>query len=177
MLKTWCQIQPTSTSLRYVNCGPGHTHGTYIYAYLGFNIHLKVAPLLFEVSRQFNARYNANLVPIAAHILQLTLCELWLQPYTKYLQLRTFRLQYSTACNCAAIRGISTIQYALYCNLGANYSAQPPAGTMWTVVPDIYIVDTAAHIQTSVFNWNYLRSYSRYADICMCVILQIWCHR
>jgi hypothetical protein len=93
-----------------VNCGPGHLQSTYIPAYLGFNIQLMVAPLLFEVSRQFNARYNANLVPITAHFLQLALCELWSQPYTKYLQLRIFSLLYSAVGICAGIGDIWTIQ-------------------------------------------------------------------
>jgi hypothetical protein len=67
ILQIWCQIQGTSSSLRYVNCGPGHIQNTYSSAYLGFNIQLKVAPLLLEVSRKFNARYTANLVPNTAH--------------------------------------------------------------------------------------------------------------
>jgi hypothetical protein len=103
-------IQWTTSSLRYVNCGPVHIQGTYISAYLGFNTQLKVAPLLFEVSRQFNARYNAILLPIKAHFLQLTLCELWSRPYTKYLQLRIFSLLYLAVGICAGIGDIWTIQ-------------------------------------------------------------------
>jgi hypothetical protein len=77
ILQTWCQIQRTSSSIRFVNCGPGNIQGAYIYAYFGFNIQLKVVPLLLEISRQFNARYTANLVPNIAHILQFKLRELW----------------------------------------------------------------------------------------------------
>jgi hypothetical protein len=38
---------------------------------------------------------------------------------------RIFRLQYSAVGNCAAIVDINTIQCALYCYLGAKYSASP----------------------------------------------------
>jgi hypothetical protein len=77
ILQTWCQMQRTSSSLRSVNCGPGHIQCSYCFAYSGFNIQLNVTVLLFEISRQFNARYNANLLPNTAHVLQFTLCDLW----------------------------------------------------------------------------------------------------
>jgi hypothetical protein len=95
ILLTWCQIQPTSSGIRYVNCGPGHMQCIYSTAYSVFNIHLNVSALPLEISRQFTACYTANLVPNTAHILQFMLCELWSRPYTKYLQLRIFSLQYS----------------------------------------------------------------------------------
>jgi hypothetical protein len=38
---------------------------------------ITAAPLLLEVSGQFNERYAANLLSNTAHILQCTLCELW----------------------------------------------------------------------------------------------------
>jgi hypothetical protein len=68
-VQTCCPIQRISCSLRYVNCGPGHIQSIFSTVYLGFNIQMKVAPLLFEVSRRFNGRYTANLVPNTAHIL------------------------------------------------------------------------------------------------------------
>jgi hypothetical protein len=70
-------MQRRSSSLRYVNCCPGHIQSTYSSAYLGFNIQLKVPALLLEISRQFDALYTAKFVPNTAHILQYTLCELW----------------------------------------------------------------------------------------------------
>jgi hypothetical protein len=106
--QTRCQIQRTSSSLRYVNCGPGHIRSIYSSAYSDINIQLKVGPLLLEISRQFNARYTANFEPNTAHILQFTLCELWSRTYTKYLQLRIFRLQYSAAGIIAAFVDITT---------------------------------------------------------------------
>jgi hypothetical protein len=91
ILHSWCQIQRTSSGLRYVNYGPGHIQCIYRSIYSDFNIHLNVSALLLYISRQFNARYTANLLPNTAHILQFMLFELWSRPYPKYLQLRIFR--------------------------------------------------------------------------------------
>jgi hypothetical protein len=145
-------MQRRSSSLRYMNCCPGHIQSTYSSAYLGFNIQLKVAPLLLEVSRKFNARYTANLVPNTAHNPQFTLCELWSRPYTIHLQLRIFRLQYSSESICAATVDITTIQCALYCKFGVKYSAHRPVYAVLTVVPDVYKVLTAPHIYGSIFS-------------------------
>jgi hypothetical protein len=130
ILLTWCQIQPTSSGIRYVNCGPGHIHCIYSSIYSDFNIHLNVSALLLYISRQYNARYTANLLPNTAHILQFTLCDLWSRPYTKYFQHRIFSLEYSCERICAAIGNISTIQCSLYCKLGAKYSAHPTVYAM-----------------------------------------------
>jgi hypothetical protein len=146
------QVQSLSSDLRYVNCGPGHIQYIYSSAHSDFNIHLNVSALQLEISRQFNARYTANLVPNTAHILRFTLCELWSRTYTIHLQHHTFRLQYSSERICAAIGNISTIQCSLYCKLGAKYSAHPPVYAMWTMVPDIYNVVTDLHVQASIFN-------------------------
>jgi hypothetical protein len=123
ILQICCQVQRTSSSLRCVNCGPGHIQCIYSSIYSDFNIHLNVSVLLLEISRQFNAPYTANLVPNTEHIFQFMLCELWSRTYTKYLQLRIFRLQFSTVGIWAAIVDITSIQCALYCKLGAKYSA------------------------------------------------------
>jgi hypothetical protein len=150
----WCQIQRTPSSLRCVHFGPGHIQSIFSSAYLDFNIQLKEGPLLLEVSRQCNERYTASLVPITAHILQFTLSELWSRPYIRYLQLRIFRFQYSAVDICAASVDITWILCALYRKLDAKYSARPPVYAMWTVVPAIYKVFTAPHIQTSIFSWR-----------------------
>jgi hypothetical protein len=146
ILHSWCQIQRTSSGLRYVNYGPGHIQSTFSIAYLGFNIHVNVSALLLEISRQLNSRNTANLVPNTAHILRFTLCELWPRTYTMHLQLHIFRLQYSFERTCAAIVHITTIQCALCRKLVAKYSAHPPVYAMWTVVLTIYKVFSAPHI-------------------------------
>jgi hypothetical protein len=107
ILQTWCQIQRTSSSLRCVDCSPGRIQSIYSSAYLDLKVQLKVGPLLLELSRQFNERYTASMVPITAHILQFTLCELWSRTYRMYLQLRIFSLQYSAVGMCAAIVDIT----------------------------------------------------------------------
>jgi hypothetical protein len=114
-------------------------------------------------------------VPNTAHILRFTICYLWFRTYTMHLQLRIFRLQYSFERICPAIGDMSTIQCALYCKLGAKYSAHRPVYAIWTVVPDIYNAFTAPHVQASIFIWTYLRCYWRYLDNSMLVILQTWC--
>jgi hypothetical protein len=158
-----------------VNCGPDHIQCNYSSVYLGFNFQLKISALQLEISRQFDARYSENLMPSIAHIPQFSLCDLWTRPYTKYFQHRIFRLQYSCERICAAIGNISTIQCSLYCKLGAKYSAHPTVYAMRPVVAAIYKVFTAPHIQSWIFDWTYVRCCLRYTDICMRVILQIWC--
>jgi hypothetical protein len=64
ILKTWCQIQCSSSSLSSLNCGPGHIQCKYSSAYSGFNLQMNVSPPLLEIYRQFCERYTANLVPI-----------------------------------------------------------------------------------------------------------------
>jgi hypothetical protein len=175
ILQILCQIQRPSSGLRYVNCGPGYIQCIYSSAYSDFNVHLNVSALLLEISRQFNSRYTANVVPNTAHLLRFTLCELWSRTYTMHLQLHIFRLQYSFERICPAIVNISAIQCALYCILGAKYSTHTPVSAMWPVVPAIYNTFTAPYIQTSIFIWTCLRCYWKYLENSMLVILQTWC--
>jgi hypothetical protein len=172
ILQTLCQMQRTSSSLRYVNCGPSHKQSTYSSAYSDFNIHLNVSALLLYISRQFNERYTANFEPNTAYILQFTLIELWSRLYTKYLQLRILRLQYSAAGIIAAIVDITSIQCALYCKYGVKYSAHRPVYAVWTEVPVIHKEFTVPHIYASLFSCRYLRCYCTYHYNSMRVILQ-----
>jgi hypothetical protein len=175
ILQTWSQLQRTSSSFGYVNSGAARIQCIYSSAHSDFNIHLNVSALLLEISRQFNSRYAANLMPNTAHILRFTLCEPWSRTYTMHLQLRIFMLQYSAVGICAAIVDTTTIQRSLYCKLGAKYSAHPPLYAIWTMVQDIFNVFTAPHIQASIFNWTYPRCQWRYIDNSVCFILQTWC--
>jgi hypothetical protein len=175
ILHSWCQIQRTSSRLRCVNCGPGHIQCNYCSAYSGFNIQLNVSALLLEISRQFNERYTAILVPNTAHVLRFTLCVLWSRKYTTYLQLLIFRPQYSTERICAAIGDFPTLRCALYCKLGDKYSAYRPVYAVWTVVPHIYNLVTTPHIQASIFSCRQLPCYWWYLDNSMPVILHSCC--
>jgi hypothetical protein len=130
ILHSWCQIQRTSSSFRYMNSGAARIQCIYSSAYSILNIQLNVSALLLEICRYLPACYTANFVPNAEPILRFALCELWCRTYTMHLQLHIFRLQYSFERICAAIVHITTIQCALYCILGAKYSAHPPVYAM-----------------------------------------------
>jgi hypothetical protein len=175
ILQTWCQLQRTSSSFRYVNGGAARIGCIYFSAYSILIIRLNVSALLLEIWRYLHAYYTANFVPNTEPILRFALCELWSRTYTMHLQHRIFSLQYSSQRICAAIVDITSIQCALYCKFCAKYRAYPPLCAMWTVVPDIYNAFTAPHIQTSMFIWTYLRWYWKYLDNSMLVILQTWC--
>jgi hypothetical protein len=168
--QTWSQMQRTSSSLRFMNCGPGHVQWTYSCTYSGNNIQLNLTTQLLEICRHLDARYAATLVRYIAHTLQFTLCELWSRPYTMYLQLHIFRLQYSSERIVVAIGDIWTTQCMLYYKLGDKYSAHPPVFAMWTVIPDIYNVFTAPHIQTSIFNWTYICAAIRDISRILCAL-------
>jgi hypothetical protein len=155
-----------------VNCGPGHIQCSYSSAYSGLNIQLNISALQLEIIGRVDARYTANLVANTARILRFTLCVLWSRTYTMHLQLHIFRLQYSFERICAAIGDISTIHCALHCKLGAKYSAHPPVYAVCTVVPYIYKIFTAPHIQATKFSWPYLRCNWRYLYNSMRVIVQ-----
>jgi hypothetical protein len=135
--QTWCQIQRTSTTLRNVNCDPGHTQCIYSSACLGFNIQLKVAPLLLEISRQLNVRYTASFVQNTAHILQFTQFELWSRTYTMKIQFRIFWLQYSNERIYADIGDMSAIQCALFYNLCAKH--QITLFELWSLTYTMYL--------------------------------------
>jgi hypothetical protein len=146
IMHSWCQIQRSSSNLCYVNCGSGHIQCNFSTAYSGFNIRLNLSALLLEIIRHVYARYNASLVLNTTHIVKFTLCALWSRTYTMHLQLHIFRLQYSFERICNAIAHITTIQCALYCILGAKYSAHSPVYAMRPVVPTKYKVFSAPHI-------------------------------
>jgi hypothetical protein len=126
ILQAWCQLQRTSSILRYMICGSGHIQGIYSTWWSGHNIQLNVSALQSEIFQHLDARYTANMVSNTAHILRFTLCVLWSRTYRMYSHLRIFRLQYSAADIIAAIVDITSIQCALYCKLDAKYSAHPP---------------------------------------------------
>jgi hypothetical protein len=114
-LQTCRQLQRTSSSFRYVNSGAARIQCIYSSAYSILNTRLNVSALLLEVCRYLHACYTANLVPNTEPILRFALCELWSRTYTMHLQLRRFRLQYSTEPICATIGDNRTCLCALYC--------------------------------------------------------------
>jgi hypothetical protein len=145
ILQTWCQIQRTSSGLRYMKCVPGNIQCIPSSIYSDFNILSNVSALLFEII-DYDARYTANLEPNIAHIIRFTLCGLWSRTYTMHFLLHIFRLQYSIECICAAIGDNRTLRCPLYCKFGAKYTAHHPVYPMRTAVPDICKVLTFPHI-------------------------------
>jgi hypothetical protein len=63
----FAQMQRTSPSLRYVNCGPGNIQFIYNSSYSGDNIQVKVSALLLDIFQHFDARYTINLVSNTGH--------------------------------------------------------------------------------------------------------------
>jgi hypothetical protein len=115
ILQQWRQIQRTSSSLRHLNCGPGHIQCSFSSECSGFNIQLNVTELLFEISRQFNARYNANLLPNTAHVLQFTVCE---------LRSRDIQCNYSSAYSGFNIQmNVSALILEIYRQFNVGYTA------------------------------------------------------
>jgi hypothetical protein len=86
ILQTWCQIQRTSSSFRYVNSNPGHIQSIYSSAYICFNIRWNVSALLLAIVGHFGARYTANWEPNIAYIIRFSLCGLWSRTYSMQLQ-------------------------------------------------------------------------------------------
>jgi hypothetical protein len=82
ILKTWCEVQRTPSSFRYVNSGPAHIQSIYSSAYICFNIRWNVSALLLAIIGHFEARYTANWEPTIAHIIRFTTCGLWSRTYT-----------------------------------------------------------------------------------------------
>jgi hypothetical protein len=64
ILYSGCQMQRTTSCLRYLNCGREHVRCTYSSTYSVFNIQLNVSSPLLEIYQQLNVRYTANSVPI-----------------------------------------------------------------------------------------------------------------
>jgi hypothetical protein len=150
ILLTWCQIQPTSSGIRFVNCGPGHIHCIYSTAYSAFNIHLDVSALLLEISRQFNARYTANLVPNTAHIRRIALCVLWSRTYTMHLQLRIFRLQHSTELSALLLEIVGHVDERYTANLVPN-----TAHILRYKICELWSRTYTLHLQHRIFSLQY----------------------
>jgi hypothetical protein len=89
------QIQPKSSSLRYVKSGPGQIQYNYFSWYSVFNIQLNGSPLQLVVYRLIDACYTPHLLPNKARVLLCTLYQLWSRTNKIYLHFLIFRLQYS----------------------------------------------------------------------------------
>jgi hypothetical protein len=88
--------------------------------------------------------------PNTSHNPQFTLCELWARSYTMHLQLRIFRLQYSTLGICATIVDITSTQCALCCKLSAKDSAHRPV-----YARELWFRTYTMHLQLRIFRLQY----------------------
>jgi hypothetical protein len=71
-----CRIHRLSLGLVYINTGPCHIIWFYRCSYTCIRIQLNVSPSLFDISRQFDVRYNPLLVPYTQDITPISLYEL-----------------------------------------------------------------------------------------------------
>jgi hypothetical protein len=55
---SWCRIHCTSLGLVHINTGPCHVIQFYCCSYIGISNQHNVSPSLFDISRQFDVRYN-----------------------------------------------------------------------------------------------------------------------
>jgi hypothetical protein len=106
-LHSCCQMQPKSSRSRYVNTGRSQIKYIYSSCHSGYNYQLNVSPLRLVVCRQIDAFYTPHLLPNAAWIVQITLCQHWTQSNSIYLQFLPFMLQYTIESISAAIGGLS----------------------------------------------------------------------
>jgi hypothetical protein len=129
-----------------VNCGPGHIQCIYsstnsVTQYSTERICaaiVDITTIQCMLNYKHGAKYSAH-PPVTLH-------ELWFQPYTKYLQLRIFRLQYSTVGICAGIVDITSIQRFIlqtWCQMQRTYSSF------------LYVNSGPAHLQ-SIYSSAYI---------------------
>jgi hypothetical protein len=72
-----CQIQSTSTSLRYINSGHCQVRRSFSFAYLGLNIVVILSHFLFQICRLFEALYTPRLLLNTAHSIRFVLRHPW----------------------------------------------------------------------------------------------------
>jgi hypothetical protein len=143
ILQTLSKTQRMSSRLRYVNCGPGHIQCIYCSAYWDLNVHLNVSALLLEISRQFNERYTAIMVPNTTHVLRFTLRELWS---------RDIQCNNSSAYSGCNIQvKVSALMLQIYRQFNARYTAN--------------LVTNTAHIVQFTLYELWSRTYTKYLQL------------
>jgi hypothetical protein len=72
-----CRKHRTSLGLVYTNTGPCDVICLYWWSYAGINIRHNVSQSLFDISRQFDVRYNPLLMPYTLHVTRISLYKNW----------------------------------------------------------------------------------------------------
>jgi hypothetical protein len=73
------RIHCTSLGLVHTNTGPCHVIWFYCCSYTCISNQHKVSPSLFDISRQFDVRYNPFLVPYTLHVARVRTYKHWTQ--------------------------------------------------------------------------------------------------
>jgi hypothetical protein len=71
------RIHCMSLGLFHINIGPCHVIWFYCCSYTGISYQHNVSPSLFDISRQFDVRYNPLLVPYTLHVTRVSPYKHW----------------------------------------------------------------------------------------------------
>jgi hypothetical protein len=77
IIASWCRIHCTSLGLVHINTGRCHVIWFYSCSYTVISNHHNVSPSLFDISRQFDVRYNPFLVPDTLHVARISPYKHW----------------------------------------------------------------------------------------------------
>jgi hypothetical protein len=91
-----CRIHRLSLGLVYINIRPCHIIWFYRCSYTCIRIQLNVSPSLFDISRQFDVRYNPLLVPYTPDITRISLYKHQTLSYHMILPLFIYMYKNST---------------------------------------------------------------------------------
>jgi fumarate reductase subunit D len=95
IIPSWCRIHRISLGLVYITTRPCHIICFYRCSHTCIRIQLNVSPSLFDISRQFDVRYNPLLMPYTPHITRISLYNHQTLSYHKFLPLFIYRYKYS----------------------------------------------------------------------------------
>jgi hypothetical protein len=77
IIHSWCRLHCKSLWLVYINTEPSHVIWFYYCSYTGISKHHNVSLSLFDISRQFDVRYNPFLVPYSLHVTRIIPYKHW----------------------------------------------------------------------------------------------------
>jgi hypothetical protein len=96
IIPSWCRIHRTTLGLVYINAGPCHVKRFCCCSYSSISNQYNVSPLLFDISRQFDVRYNPLVVPYITHVTRISLYKLQTLSYHMILPLFIYMYKNST---------------------------------------------------------------------------------
>jgi hypothetical protein len=77
IIPSCCRIHCTSLGLFHINTGRCHVIWLYCCSYTGISNQHNVSPSLFDISRQFDVRYNPLLVSYTLHVTRVSTYKHW----------------------------------------------------------------------------------------------------